>query len=161
MKNLKKNISSILIMMIGFYFIYEYLSNKNKIENLDYGIKANYLRKSLRIPLIDENMTTDNTSQLLGHVWHASKKEPKQGEILHIWKKVMPLDSDKFILNEEIDAYRMIDSNNRIKQLNIYNKIVNDSISLKTGKIFFTTIPKNELNLNEKGVDSILKNLEH
>lgn len=156
---MKKHFFRIVLLIAGIYLTYDYFDNRNKIENLNYGIKANELRKSISVPIIDDYMTAKNRhDEFFGNRWESWKNKPKENEILHAWKNVVPSENKKNILNEEIDAYRVKESNGRIKQLNIYSKIVNDSILTRTGSIFYTTEPRESLELNEIEINSILKN---
>ncbi|WP_053975913.1 hypothetical protein [Mangrovimonas xylaniphaga] len=156
--NLKKHFFKIVLLIFGVYLTYDYFGNRKKIENLNYGIKANEFRKSLNVPIIDYYMTAQNRhDEFFGNRWESWREKPKENEILHAWKNVIPSENEKFILNEEMDAFRIKESNGRIRQLNIYSKIVNDSILTRTGRTFFNTDPREVLELNEIGVDSVVK----
>ncbi|UAB75654.1 hypothetical protein [Mesoflavibacter sp. SCSIO 43206] len=156
--NLKKHFFKIVLLIFGIYLTYDYFDNRKKIENLNYGIKANELRKSLNVPIIDEYMTAENRhGEFFGNRWESCREKPKENQILHAWKNVIPSENEKFILDEEMDAFRIKESNGRIRQLNIYCKIVNDSILTRTGRTFYNTDPRETLELNENGVDSVMK----
>ena len=157
--NLKKHFFKIILLIFGIYFVYDYFENKNKIENLEYGIKANVLRKSLNIPIIDNYMSAESKhNEFFGNRWKSRNTKPKNNEILHVWKNVTPSENKKFILGKETDAYRIKKESGRIRQLNIFSEINNDFSLKQSGKIFYNTEPRKELELNKKGIDSVLKN---
>lgn len=156
--NLNNHFFKIILLILGIYFTHSYFDNKKKIANLDYGIKANDLRKSLNIPIIDEYMTAESKhDEFFGNRWESWRDKPKSDQILHAWKVVIPSENEQYVLNEEMDAYRMKNKNGRIAQLNIYSKIVNDSSLTRTGRFFYNTEPRETLELNEIGVDSVVK----
>ena len=156
--NLKKHLFKIVLLIFAIYLAYNYFDNKKKIANLDYGIKGNVLRKSLNVPIIDEYMTAESKyDEFFGNRWESSREKPKSEEILHAWKVVIPSENEDYVLDEEMDAYRMKNENGRILQLNIYSKIINDSSLTRTGRVFYNTEPREKLELNEKGVDSVVK----
>jgi hypothetical protein len=156
--NLKKHFFKIALLIFGIYFAYSYFDNKSKIENLDYGIKANDLRKSLNVPIIDDYMTAENKhDEFFGNRWRSWREKPKTNEILHVWKNITPSENENFILGKETDAYRIKNENGRIRQLNIFSKIKNDSSLNQNGKIFYNTEPREEFELNEIEIDSVLK----
>ena len=63
---IKKNLFLIFLLIYGIYWVYNYFSTQREIDNLNFGISANELRKSLKIPIIDESMTSDN-----GYRWES------------------------------------------------------------------------------------------
>jgi hypothetical protein len=150
--NLKKNYLKIAILIIGIYWTYNYFDNQNQILKLNFGTKSNELRKSLNVPIIDKHMSSKN-----GYSWESSSENPSENQILHTWKIITPSENENFILNEENDAYRKKESNGRIRQLNIYNKIIKDSILIRTGRIFYHDEPREKLELDETGVNRIVK----
>lgn len=90
-----------------------------------------------------------------GYKWKSWRKKPKQNETLHAWKNIIPSESEEFILEQELDAYRKLNSDGKIIQFNIISEIIGDSVSMKSGKLFyFNSELRNELNLNEKDTDS-------
>ena len=156
--NLKKHLFKIVLLIFGIYLTYNYFDNKKKIANLDYGIKANVLRKSLNVPIIDEYMTAESKhDEFFGNRWESWREKPKSEEILHVWKVVIPSENEQYILDEEMDAYRMKNENGIILQLNIFSKIYNDSILTRTGRIVYHTEPRTNIELNEKDIDSVVK----
>jgi len=156
--NLKKHLFKILLLIFGIYLVYNYFDNKKKIANLDYGIKANALRKSLNVPIIDEYMTAESRhDKFFGNRWESWREKPNSDEILHAWKVVTPSENEKYVLDDEMDAYRMKNENGIIVQLNIFSKIYNDSILTRTGRIVYHTEPRTNTELNEKDVDSVVK----
>ena len=156
--NLKKHLFKIVLLIFGIYLTYNYFDNKKKIANLDYGIKANVLRKSLNVPIIDEYMTAESRhDEFFGNRWESWREKPNSDEILHAWKVVTPSENEKYILDKEMDAYRMKNENGIILQLNIFSKIYNDSILTRTGRIVYHTEPRTNIELNEKDIDSVVK----
>jgi hypothetical protein len=152
--NLKKHFFKIVLLIIGIYWAYDYFDNQNKIKSLDFATKANQLRKSLKIPLIDEHMSSKN-----GYRWESWSEKPNKNEILHAWKNITPSESENLLLNHEFDAYRKLNSNGRIMQFNIISEITGDSVSVRSGKFFFfDSEPRSEMNLTEKEIDSISRN---
>ncbi|WP_178984691.1 hypothetical protein [Winogradskyella helgolandensis] len=137
---------------------YDYFDNKKKIENLNYGINANELRNSLNIPIIKDNMSAENRhDEFFGNRWETWRQKPKENEVLHAWKNVIPSENENYVLDEEWDAFRKKETNGRTRQFNIYCEVINDSIITRTGKIFYNSEPRERTELNEKEVDSIIK----
>lgn len=158
--NLKKYFFKIVLLIFGIYFTYDYFDNRNEIKNLSYGTKANELRKSLNIPIIDEYMKARNRNddEFFGNGWNSWRKTPNENEILHIYKNVTPSEQESYILNEEMDGFRKKNAEGRIMQLNIYSTIIGDSISKRNGRFFYyESIPRMEKELNEIEIDSIAK----
>ena len=158
--NLKKHFFKIVLLIFGIYFTYDYFDNRNEIKNLNYGIKANELRKALNVPIIDEYMKARNRHDdgFFGNGWSSWSKKPNKNETLHIWKNVTPSENESFILNKEMDGLRKRNSDGRIMQLNIYTTIIGDSISKRTGRFFYyESEPRMEKELNEKEIDSIAR----
>jgi hypothetical protein len=156
--NLKKHFFKIVLLIFGIYFTYDYFDNKKKIENLNYGINANELRNSLNIPIIKDNMSAENRhDEFFGNRWNTWRQKPKENEVLHAWKNVIPSENENFILNEEWDAFRKKESDGRIRQFNIYCKVINDTDITCKGRIFYNSEPYETSELNERGVDSILR----
>ena len=150
---IKKNLFLIFLLIYGIYWVYNYFSTQREIDNLNFGISANELRKSLKIPIIDESMTSDN-----GYRWESWREKPKRNEILHTWKNVTPSESKELILEHEFDAYRKLTSNGQIMQFNIISEIIGDSVSKRSGKLFyFDSENKTKINLNEMEIDSVAK----
>jgi hypothetical protein len=146
------------LLLIGSFVIYEYFDNRNKIKNLDYGIKANGLRNALGIPIIEDNMRAESGHDaFFGNRWKAWREEPIEDEVLHVWKNVTPSENENYALSEEWDAFRKKESDGRIRQFNILCKVINDSAVIRTGSIFYNSKPSEMHELNESGIDSILK----
>lgn len=157
--NLKKNLFDIVMLILVVYIVFDYFDNRRKIQNLNYGIKANALRKTLNIPIIDDYMTAeDKHGEFFGNRWKSWREKPMENEILHVWKTVIPSENEAFKLDKELDGYRIREANGRIRQLNISSKIINDSAATRTGRIFYTSKPRNTMELNEIGIDSTLNN---
>ncbi|MGJ8745141.1 hypothetical protein [Polaribacter sp.] len=155
---MKKHYFKIVFMIFGIYLTYSYFDNKKKIANLDYGIKANGLRRSLNVPIIDEYMTAESKhDEFFGNRWESWREKPNSDEILHAWKVVTPSENEQYILHNELDAYRMKIENGIILQLNIFSEIYNDSILTQTGRIVYHTEPRRNIELNEKDLDSVVK----
>jgi regulatory protein YycI of two-component signal transduction system YycFG len=156
--NLKKHFFKIVLLIFGIYLTFNYFDNNKKIANLHYGIKANALRKSLNVPIIDEYMKAESKhDEFFGNRWKSWREKPNSKEILHAWKVVTPSENKQYVLDKEMDAYRMKNENGIILQLNIFSEIYNDSILTRTGIIVYHTEPRRSIELNEKGVDSVVK----
>lgn len=127
---LKKGVS-ILVKIIAFvliWFIAKFLINEYKAYNLSYGKKANEIRISANIPTIKSIMYSKNVNKnLLGNQWVSIRKKPKKGEVLHIWKLAIPKD-ESGTLYEEKDAFRKMEENGTIYQLNLKSIIENNNI---------------------------------
>jgi len=138
---IKKNLFLIIVLIYGIYWTYDYFSTQ----------KANELRKSLNIPIIEESMYSDN-----GYRWESWRKKPKKNKILHAWKNVTPSESKELTLEHEFDAYRKLNPDGKIMQFNIISEIKGDSVSMRSGKLFyFDSELRNEINLNEREIDSV------
>jgi hypothetical protein len=156
--NNKKHFFKIILLIFGIYFMYDYFDNRKNIENLNYGINANELRNSLKIPIIEDNMSAENRyDEFFGNRWKTWRQKPKENEVLHAWKYVIPSENKNYILNEEWDAYRKMETNGRTRQFNIYYKVINDSKITRTGRIFYNSEPYETSELNEREVDSLLR----
>ena len=150
---IKKNLFLIFLLIYGIYWVYDYFSTQREIDNFNFGINSNELRKSLRIPIIDESMTSDN-----GYRWESWREKPKRNETLHSWKNVTPSESEELILEHEFDAYRKLNSDGQIMQFNIISEVIGDSVSKRSGKLFyFDSENKNKINLTEMEIDSVAK----
>ena len=156
--NLKKHFFKIVLLIFGLYLVYDYFDNKNQIQNKFYGTKANDLRISLKIPIIDDYMTAVyKHDKFLGNRWESNRDKPKESEILHVWKEVNPL-TEKMELEDEDDGFRKMDKNGKIMQFNIYSTIIGDSISERKGRFFYyDSKPRMEKELNEMEIDSVAK----
>ncbi|WMI68218.1 hypothetical protein [Mangrovimonas sp. YM274] len=161
MKNLKrKHIYGIILLIWGLYWTYDYFENKKNIKNLNYGIKANDLRKSLNVPIIDGYMSAQYKYDdgFIGNRWESRRDKPKENEILHVWKNANPSDNKSFNLDDEDDGFRKLDNNGKIMQFNIYSTIIGDSISERKGRFFYyDSKPRMEKELNEMEIDSVAK----
>jgi hypothetical protein len=136
--NYKKTISFLfkIIAFVAVFFIMKFIFNEYKAYNLPYGKKANEIRISANIPTIKSLMYSKNVNKrLLGNQWVNIRKEPKKGEVLHIWKLAIPED-ESGILHEERDAFRKVEENGKIYQLNL-NTIVDNNIIIEQDAILF------------------------
>jgi hypothetical protein len=156
--NLKKHFFTIILLVLGIYLTYDYFDNKNQIKNKFYGTKANKLRITLNVPIIDEYMkAVYKHDQFLGNRWESTRESPNGNEVLHVWKEVNPLTKNKE-LDDEDDGFRKIDKNGKIMQFNIYSTIIGDSISERKGRFFYyKSNPRMDKELDEKQIDSIAK----
>jgi len=156
--NLKKHFLKIVLLIFGIYFTYDYFDNKNQIKNKFYGTKANDLRISLNVPIIDDYMNAVyKHDKFSGNRWESAHEKPKENEILHVWKEVNPL-TEKLELEDEDDGFRKMDKNGRIMQFNIYSTLIGDSISERKGRFFYyDSKPRMEKELNEMEIDSVAK----
>ncbi|WP_188051750.1 hypothetical protein [Flavobacterium sp. GP15] len=160
MQQKRKYFFKIALLIFGIYFTYDYYDNRNEIKNLNYGVKANELRKALHVPIIDEYMKARNRHDdgFFGNGWSSWKKTPNKNEILHIYKNVTPSEKDGFILNDENDGFRKKNGDGKIMQLNIFSTIIGDSILKRKGRFFYyESKPRMEKELNEIEIDSIAK----
>tara|TARA_R110000868_G_scaffold409676_1_gene695639 strand:+ start:1351 stop:1854 length:504 start_codon:yes stop_codon:yes gene_type:complete len=150
-----KKTASFLVKLIAFvavYFIMKFIFNEYKAYNLPYGKKANEIRISANIPTIKSLMFSKNVNKkLLGNQWVSIRKEPKKGEVLHIWKLVIPED-DSGTLYEEKDAFRKMEENGIAYQLNL-NTIVENNIILEQDAILFEVPSSNENRKEIKGIE--------
>ena len=156
MSNLKKNISRILLLLVIF-IITIFIVNQIIALFLPYGVRANDKRIKLNIPIIEKSMySMDFNWRLVGNHWKSIRKTPRSNEVLHVWKTSLPL-TNKGELDEEKDAFRRIDKNGNIQQLNIYTKIIGDSITIRRGNTFFiNSQQRNNKELMASEIDSIL-----
>lgn len=128
--NYKKTVSFLvkIIAFVAVFFIIKFIFNEYEAYNLPYGKNANEIRMSANIPTIKSLMySKDVNKKLLGNQWVSIRKEPKKGEVLHIWKLAIP-EGESGILYEEKDAFRKMDENGRIYQLNLYSTVENNII---------------------------------
>ncbi|NRR93495.1 hypothetical protein HSX10_18130 [Winogradskyella undariae] len=157
--NLKKG-ASVLLKITAFvvvWFIAKFLFNEYKAYTLAYGKKANEIRISANIPTIKSFMYSKNVNkQLLGNQWVSVRKEPKKGEVLHIWKLAIPED-ESGALYEESDAFRKKDNNGTEYQLNLYSTIENNIIIEHYGILTqFPNLNKNRKKINGIELDSLI-----
>jgi hypothetical protein len=89
--------------------------------------------------------------QLLGNQWVSIRKEPKKGEVLHIWKLAIP-ENKSGTLYEESDAFRKKDENGTEYQLNLYSTIENNKLIEQNG-IFYQLPTSNEKRKKIKGIE--------
>lgn len=151
----RKNIVLIITVIGLFYFAYRFFYNRYKIKNLHYGVKANPLRRSLHIPIIDDYMKAEHRyNQYSGNRWTSKKELPSGSEVLHVWKIVTPL-SDASGLFDEMDGFRKRLNDSVCYQLNIDSKIVGDTIAIRTGQLFYYHKSDLPLNLTDLQIDSI------
>jgi hypothetical protein len=152
--NYKKTVSFLvkLIAFIAVFFIMKFIFNEYKAYNLPYGKKANEIRISANIPTIKSLMYSKNVNKkLLGNQWVSIRKEPKKGEVLHIWKLSIPED-ESGILYEEKDAFRKMEENGKIYQLNL-NTIVENNVIMEQDAILFEIESSNENRKEISGVE--------
>ncbi|MDC7998035.1 hypothetical protein [Gilvibacter sediminis] len=150
---IKKNSFAIIITVVGSYWVYDHFSTQSQIDNLRYGTKANTLRESLHIPIIDVYMSSDD-----GIRWESNRELPEENETLHAWKYVTTVETDPTILTGEWDAYRKLDAQGRVLQFNMLSQIDGDSVSIRKGNLFyFEEEYRDEHKLGEAAIDSICK----
>lgn len=92
---LQKTVSFVvkLIVFVVVFFIMKFIFNEYRAYNLPYGRKANEIRISANIPTIKSLMYSENVNKkFLGNHWVSIRKQPKKGEVLHIWKLAIPED---------------------------------------------------------------------
>ncbi|WP_091893076.1 hypothetical protein [Polaribacter sp. KT25b] len=124
-------IGSIAIVFLTIFTIHQF-----KASRLAYGKKSNEIRKSINLPIIKPLMySQDVNNDLLGNRWVSFRKEPKKGEVLHIWKLAIPED-DNETLHEERDAFRKMDENEIVYQLNLFSTIENGNIMEQEAILF-------------------------
>lgn len=146
-------------MSIGIFFLCNYFYDRNKIKNLSYGIKANELRKSINIPIIDDYMNAENRGDgYSGNVWSSCNETPNKDEVLHFFKIVIPSEQEGFVLNDETDGFRKRNLDGRIMQLNIYSTIIGDSVSKRNGRLFYLK-PETRIikEFTEMEIDSVVE----
>jgi len=128
-----------LVKLIGFVavcYIVIFIFNEYKAYELPYGKRANEIRISANIPTIKSLMYSTNVnSELLGNQWISIRKAPQKGEVLHIWKYVIRKD-DSGALYEERDAFRKMEENGIIYQLNLNSIVEKDTILEQYGILF-------------------------
>ena len=126
-----KLISLIIVVILTIFIINQYKSYK-----LEYGKKSNEIRKSANIPTIKSLMYSKNVNNdLLGNQWTNIRKEPSKGEVIHIWKIAIPKDDNKTLFRER-DAFRKMNKNGIIYQLNINSVVENGNILKQNGILF-------------------------
>ncbi|WP_179317978.1 MULTISPECIES: hypothetical protein [Winogradskyella] len=136
--NYKKTVSFLvkLIAFVAVFFITKFIFNEYKAYNLPYGKKANEIRTLANIPTIKSFMYSKNVNKkLLGNQWVSIRKEPKKGEVLHIWKLAIPED-ESGTLREEKDAFRKTEENGKTFQLNLKSIVENDIITKQDAILF-------------------------
>ena len=141
-----------LIAFVAVFIIMKFIFNEYKAYNLPYGKKANEIRMSANIPTIKSLMYSKNVNKkLLGNQWVSIRKEPKKGEVLHIWKLAIPED-ESGILYEEKDAFRKMEENGTIYQLNLYSTVENNII-IEQDAILFEIDSSNQNRKKISGVE--------
>lgn len=156
-----KNNSLIIIVIVGFFYIqYDNYKERKIVNDSEYGIKSNPLRKSLYVPIIEKEMIGKNSPDFSGVRWESPSDDFEENEVLHLYKNVMTSSSTNSILYEELDAYRKKTSDGRIMQMNILSKIINDSIVIRTGGLFYAQgLPDSDslrkLKFTERTIDSV------
>lgn len=145
-----------IIGSVAVCYISLFVYNEFEAYKLPYGKKANKIRISANIPTIKSLMYSTNVNEeLQGNRWVSIRNEPEEGEVIHVWKLVIPKE-DKITLFEERDAFRKIEGDGKIYQLNL-NSIVDNNAILKQDAILFE-VPRSYG--NEKKLSGIeLKNL--
>ncbi|QNK78195.1 hypothetical protein H7F37_03685 [Winogradskyella sp. PAMC22761] len=122
-----------ILVFVAVYFVISFFINEYKAHNLPYGKKANEIRISADIPTIKSMMYSSHVNNdLLGNQWINIRKEPKKGEVLHVYKTAIPKD-DSGILYEETDRFRKMDENGIIYQLMLNSIVENERISEQYG----------------------------
>lgn len=128
---LLKILVSVVIALLTTLLINQFLAS-----NLPYGKKANNLRISLAIPSIKSSMYSNRISRkTIGNSWENFWSNPKEGEVIHIWKISIPKDDNKTLF-EERDGFRKMLQNGILYQLNIITKIENNKVIEKYGTLF-------------------------
>jgi hypothetical protein len=156
-----------LLMLWNVYFyFYKPLKSKHEILKVPYGILSNPLRIKLRIPIIDNNMSPvyEYKKSDASNRWVSSNEFPEYGALSHPFKNV-DADLKTLRLKEEWDSYRRKINDSIFQQINIFSKIIGDTISKRDGSLFYVHRVKRLLNspyekkidLNEHGVDSVAK----
>lgn len=117
-----------IIGIAGIVFLTIFTIHQYKASKLAYGKKSNEIRKSINLPIINPLMySEDVNNELLGNQWVSFRKNPNKGEVLHLWKIAIPKD-DNETLHEERDAFRKMDENEIIYQLNLISTIENSNV---------------------------------
>jgi len=151
---LKKYFVPVLILLVIGYWVNRLLFNEVRVSKLHYGVKANNLRQSLHIPIIDNYMEAENFRPI-GTRWESEDDLPTDNSPLHVWKIITPL-SDTAGLYEELDAFRKRFNDSLFYQFNIHCKIIGDSSATREGKLFlYERDSLLHINLNEYKIDSI------
>ena len=126
------NVFRIISSSIIFFFIF----GCAKVDKRFYCSKeSNSLRKIVHIPIIEDNMTLDESAALSDSRWQTSIKYPTDTIPLHAWKTIV---AGKSILTTETDAFRKRINDTLFYQLNIDSKIHKDSSVTVTGLVFYT-----------------------
>ena len=136
--NYKKTVSFLvkIIAFVVIFFITKFIFNEYKAYNLPYGKKANEIRIAANIPTIKSFMYSKNVNKkLLGNQWINIRKEPKKGEVLHIWKLAIPKDESGTLL-EEKDAFRKTEENGKTFQVNLKSIVENNIITEQNAILF-------------------------
>ena len=157
--NFKKG-STYLVKIIAFlllFFFARFIGIEFKAHNLSYGRKSNSIRDSANIPIIEKFMYSQfvNT-KTLGNQWLNDRKEPKIGEVLHVWKLVIPKDNET--LHEEKDAFRKKDKNGITYQFNLFSTLEKNIIVKQEGILFERSNSNKTLTeINGTKLDSLVK----
>lgn len=154
----KKYIFIIVAIAVAVFFGIRFFFSKVPESTAHYGVKANELRKKLQLPLIDEDMYEKTDYAGNGSRWNNKRKEPKDNEVLHAWKNIIPL-NEKSGLDKEYDAYKRI-INDTLYQLNIDAKVVGDTAVIRQGTLYRENSPGVATpitNLTDLQVDSLAK----
>jgi hypothetical protein len=134
-KNILKKIIGITILIVCS-IIGVFLGNEFRAYQLPYGKKANEKRIKANIPTIKTFMYAGKVNHnTLGNHWFNIREKPKEGEVLHAWKLAITKDENGE-LHQENDAFRRLNEEGAIEQLNLYTIIDNGRITEQKGKIF-------------------------
>jgi hypothetical protein len=149
----KKTVSYFkIIVFSALYFLTIFIFNEYKAYNLPYGKKANDIRISANIPIIETLMYSKKVNKkLLGNRWVSIRKKPKIGEVIHIWKLAIPEDENG-ILYEEKDAFRKMEKNGTIYQLNL-NTIIKNNMILEQYAFLFEVDNSNKTRKEISGIE--------
>lgn len=131
-----------LIVVVVSSILGIFLGSQYKANQLPYGKKANPQRIKMQIPTIKTTMYSGNVSDRLGNTWENIRQKPKEDEILHVWKTVIP--NEKYELDKEKDGFRKLDENGEIIQLNLTTIIKQGKIVEQRGKEFKSGSSYNE-----------------
>jgi hypothetical protein len=90
-----------------------------------------------------------------GNRWESIKDLPFDTTPLHVWKTVIPL-TDTAGLDKEMDGYRKKYNDTLHLQMNIYSKVLGDTMATRDGKLFFYNNNKMlDIDLTDMQIDSI------
>ncbi|MBV8389342.1 MAG: hypothetical protein JO080_06050 [Mucilaginibacter sp.] len=124
----------LIIILGGIIILYlsYILINRQLVLNSSYGVKANPLRKRLRVPIIEENMRSHDTYSKFGNRWWVADEYPDYGKISHIFKYVR-VDRNSFKIREEEDAFSRRINDSVFQELILGFKFVGDTVTRENG----------------------------